>query len=409
MIQPYSIQIDPISITTTNKKYTGNDIHKILEFLYEENNALSVVWNVDEFISPILRLLQPEHLEKLASNKHKCYVNPYTIFYIPGKLFSIKKKGCSKLHQFYSLDQYFPDLDDEPENLTNYTTQLSEALQVMYLNPTKLTSPIAIYIDCMFDHLNLSAWDKVAPADILRGNNGLANYANSCAGKLWIEAYKIGYFEETFDYDIVSCFSSVAQTLIDTRYCEWHKTKQYKPLATYGFLKGQITINPNVHLHPFFYYEYDSLTGKYTATTPVGTWRTYITKSEYEFLYKWKLGTFEINDAWWGFVDPVMKANPVAYPLRKPLQHILNWKEHENKVVRDLAKRMANGWYGYFGQYFVEKDEYGQHYNPVWFAYISTNARLEVADWIYKNSIIDNVIHISVDGVLLDVELEILR
>lgn len=405
MIKTFTIQQDEfLEIRTDDRRIMSNDPIMILEFLYNRNESdLHVCWNVDEFLPPILRLLEPKQIEKLAKT-HKCFIRPYTLFYLPGKLFSIKKQSKTELTQYYSLDQYFPDLDDEPDDIDIYAAQLAEALDIMNLKPAKLTSPIAIYFDCMLEYLNLSAWENVAPKDQLGGRTGLASWALECSGKLWIEAFRIGYFEQTYDYDIVSCFPTVAMSLPDTKYATWEKSKQYQPDAVYGFCKGYLHIDKHVTLHPFMHNR-DNLN-----YTPVGVWETWLTKSEIDFVNKWHIGTFEMDDiiqdhfGWWGFYDENILQNPVCYPLRKPIQHLLDWKQHENSTVRNLAKRMSNGFYGKFGEYHFDKDEYGQRFNPVWYSYISTGGRLAVADWIYRNNIVNNVIHISVDGVLTDCE-----
>ena len=58
----------------------------------------------------------------------------------------------------------------------------------------------------------------------------------------------------------------------------------------------------------------------------------------------------------------------------------------------------VGGLYGKFGE--EHKDRFGKHFNPVYFAYISTICRLQVAEFIYKNKLMNNIIHISVDGVV---------
>ena len=247
----------------------------------------------------------------------------------------------------------------------------------------KLSSPVAIYEDQVLNHIELST---IASSRITKQ---AAEYAWRCSGKLWIECYKIGYWKEVYDYDISSAFPTIAKSLIDTTDSSWTYSDKFQDNADYGFCKGYVTINNNVTVHPIIYTNNE---GK--LNTPVGIWQTYLTKAEIEFIEKWKLGYFEIESGWWC---------KCKNPYKKPLEHIadklLKFKQSDNEIIKLLAKRMSvGGLYGKFGE--EHKDRFGKHFNPVYFAYISTICRLQVAEFIYKNKLMNNIIHISVDGVV---------
>lgn len=402
-IVPYKLALtDTICIESKGRKVTSNDPYVLLDFLLQrEESELSVVWNVDEFIAIILRTFPEEELRKLSKTK-KCKLLPYHIFYIKEKMFNIKKSRVKQTHSFYSLDQYFRDLEDQPEDMQSLCDQLGEALEIMNLqNTTKLTSPIAIYKDVMFKHQYIPSYENVAPEKVLTAKGGLYEYCIRCANKPWIEAFKIGYFPKTYDYDMVSCYPGIAMNLLDTKQIDWRKTNRYEKKAAFGYCKGQITIPDRVRIHPFMYVVTGN--GREIPHTPVGTWQAFITKEQWDFMNKWNLGEFELEDAWWGFYT----APAPLYPLRNILSNLLNFKSHSNKLVAMLGKLMANGFYGSFGELREDEDgmRYGPYANCVYFCEIQSRARLHVADWIYRNKAVDNVIHISVDGVLTDREI----
>lgn len=409
-IKPYKIQLlsdNRIRIETSGASVETGIPETALSFLLNrDEDQLSVVWNVDEFISVLLRLFPETELKKLQKRR-KCFVRPFSVYYLNNKTFSVKQASRKGFNGFYSLDQYFPEVDDEPEDLQSYCDQLDKALTIMKQSHTRtLVSPIGIYKSCMFKHLTLPNYRQIAPKEVLlgdKGSDGLAVYALNCSSKLWIENYKIGYFEKIWDYDMVSCFPTIAAELYDMSKFNWERSELFYPEAFYGYCKGIIRINKNVKLHPFIYKRTEA-DGNLHSYTPVGTWETYLTKAEIDFLYKWKLGEFELIDGWFGFP----KKSGLSQPYRKPIADLMKWKNHKNKLVSRLGKLQANGLYGVQGEWrdTEEGEVPGPHANFLVFAEISSRARLHVADWIYRHKLVNNVVYISVDGVATDREVE---
>ena len=97
-------------------------------------------------------------------------------------------------------------------------------------------------------------------------------------------------------------------------------------------------------------------------------------------------------------------------PLAEPIDRLLAYKQRTG-LQSALAKRMSVGIYGKLGE--ERKDKFGPYFNPCWFAEISTQVRLQVAEWLYSNGIgpgdnegYKHLLHISVDGALLDCPIE---
>ena len=97
-------------------------------------------------------------------------------------------------------------------------------------------------------------------------------------------------------------------------------------------------------------------------------------------------------------------------PLAELMDKLLTYKERTG-LQSALAKRMSTGIYGKFGE--ERATEFGPYFNPAWFSEISTQVRLQVAEYLYTNGIgpsnnkgYQHLLHISVDGFLLDCPIE---
>ena len=97
-------------------------------------------------------------------------------------------------------------------------------------------------------------------------------------------------------------------------------------------------------------------------------------------------------------------------PLLEPLSKLLTYKQRTG-LQSTLAKRMSTGIYGKFGE--ERASEFGPYFNPCWFAEISTRVRLQVAEELYSHGIgpgdnegYRHLLHVSVDGFLLDCPIE---
>jgi hypothetical protein len=173
-----------------------DDFNELLAFLLEPyEKSLRICWELDATVAPILKLLGAERCGRLHRT-HKCRLSPNeSIFYVPGKVFSIDgiirvdNLNYKAKTNLYDLQQYYPELD-EPESLVEVQAlgeKLMFELKKMGLVPSKLTSPVAIYEECVMRRLDLPTVSDM-PKEA-------AEFAYRCSGKLWIEAHQIGYWE----------------------------------------------------------------------------------------------------------------------------------------------------------------------------------------------------------------------
>jgi len=173
-----------------------NDFFLLFGTLLEPyERTIRVTWELDATVAPLLKLLGEERCGRLHRT-HKCRLSPTeSIFYVPGKVFSVDgvivvdSKYYKAKSSLYDLAQYYPELD-EPEDLIE-VQQLGEKLMYelkkMGLQPSKLTSPVAIYEECVMRRLDLPT--------VVDMPKEAAEMAYRCSGKLWIEAHQIGYWE----------------------------------------------------------------------------------------------------------------------------------------------------------------------------------------------------------------------
>lgn len=371
----------------------SNNLQELLDTLYCPD-TLNLVWDLDASVAPLLQLLQEDKLKKLNETS-KCHYAPFNIFYSKTRTLILQPvTSFAFSSSLFGIAQYFPNESASGSllDLVKKAEELLEALSIMGIdNPKKLSSPVAIFEEAKMKYMNLpTIYDMPQEAGM---------YAAECAGKLWTEAYKIGCWEEAFDYDIESSFPSIVAELPDFRYGKWIKSKNaefdflYKSNnEIFGFHKCNVTIYNNIKISPIIHVKEDG-----SLSTPVGSWETYLTTNEINFILKYHIGKVEIINGW------TCNSTIRRYPMKQCIIDLLKYKESNNQLVAMLAKRMSVGIYGKFGEEY--SDKFGKYYNPVWFAYTSTDVRLEVARFIYDNNLQDNVIHISTDGVLLDKEL----
>lgn len=204
-----------------------------------------------------------------------------------------------------------------------------------------------------------------------------------------------------FDYDLRSAFPEVAKELIDFRECKWIESPEYQEKAIYGYVRCEVTIYDWVMVSPILRETEEGL------ISPIGTWEEYLTKGELDFITKWKIGEWKIIEGWWA----ITSRKALKKPLKLPMEKLLLYKQG-SELQKLLAKRMSTGVYGRTGEDWGK--EFGPNFNPVYFSEISTQVRLEVGNFLYSHGIgpgdnegYGHLIHVGVDSVMLDKELDI--
>lgn len=392
-----SIGKDVLIQESTEEAVSSRDLDRLFGFMVEPfKDTLRVCWNLDTTVSVLLRLLTKEQCDTLRSTK-KLYIAPYSLFYVREKVFIVKHIPSGNKCHLYNLQQYFPELP-EPEDIQEVQMlgeKLLYELGKMGMKPTKLTSPVAIYDECIMSKLDLPQL-KDMPKEA-------AELAFKCSARLWIEAHQLGYWEQAYDYDMTSAFPSVMQSLRDIRYCDWVQDDRKPKKAVYGYTECDVTIYDWVVVHPILFETEDRL------FSPVGEWMpTEQDKNKLDFIDTWKIGEYRIKDGWWAI--PKNGIRELPKPLYEPLAKLLRYKQG-TALQSLLAKRMSTGIYGKLGEEWDK--EFGEHFCPVWFNEVSSQCTIMLASWLYGNGIgagdnagYRSLIQIGVDGCLLDKPIE---
>jgi len=365
----------------------SDDPVRLFEFLLEDYSpCIKICWDLDSTVSLILKLLGESVCRKLRETKRAFYAG-FSLFYVPEKVFIVNHPAAKM--SLYGIEQYYPDLSEETnvELIQGYGVNLLKELAKMGMKPTKLTSPIAIYDECVMSKLDLPRLKDIPVK--------AAEFAYRCAARLDIESHQIGYWDKIYDYDLSSAFPSVAKELIDFRECKWVEDSKYHAEAFYGYTKVEVTIYDWVTVSPILRETEDGL------ISPVGTWEEYLTKAELDFITKWKIGEWKILEGWWA----ITSRKALKKPLKIPMETLLKYKQG-TELQKLLAKRMSTGIYGRMGEDWGE--EFGPNFNSVWFAEVSTQVRLQVGEFLYAHGIgpgdnegYSHLCHIGVDGVML--------
>ncbi len=133
----------------------SNHLHEIWSFLLEDyGECLKICWDLDATVAPLLRLLGKTACKGLQTTK-KWHEGVFQVFYVVGKVFSVSHVSGARM-SLYGLEQYYPDLDEpDVEGLQALGMKLLKELNKMGFQPTKLTSPVAIYEEAILSKLDL--------------------------------------------------------------------------------------------------------------------------------------------------------------------------------------------------------------------------------------------------------------
>lgn len=359
-----------------------NDLINFLNEPFPEYLAIKVFWDLDTSLAPILRRLGISACRQIAGDTHT-YKN---LFYIPSKLFRIDKDG--HLSFFYHLSQYYPDdpEPDDPDIVCGLAQNVIDAFKAMGLNPKKLTSPVAIYESEVLSHMHIPTIMNI-PGE----HEEIVEYAEQCIGfpdhlHFWIQAYQIGHWlaGDVFEYDIRSSYPYIAMQLRSLQYAKFAKSPYMQHEADWGFMKGIVTIDDNVKVSPIF----DDNGQQRTGTFPA-----FITLQDYKFIKDWGIGDFKHDMGYY------LKFTAPVRPMEIALKRLFNQRGF-GTMTDILSKRISTACG--FGKFLEKHDDgtVGNFYNPPYACMVISMANLRVADFIYKNKLQDDLIHVGVDSVL---------
>ena len=395
--------------------YNSNGEHcsapPYLDWLLAQSNpeTIQVVYDIDYSTGCLLRLigLTEEEGKRLWEKgrvtiklpiEGSPQVEAYTITYYPGRSMMVDK-GSYRGHPFFHLSnmsQYQEgrtgiDLTDRHLAVTarEIGEGMYQALTELGLHPKTLTSPVGAYRKEVMPSLDLPE-----PCDI---PEGAMDYSYSCCLGPWVECYRKGHFDRTWDWDINSAFPYRISQLPDLgrKRGRWTREIDESLIPRRSLTYLLCRIDTEADFHPIMVKNQEG-----SNMTPTGAFEAIITGRMADFVVSHKLAKVEIVDGWqW------IPTKPLRFPFREEMSRLYAEKQKANGLKAVAVKRLMVGVYGSLIQLLVREDRVGDFFIPPYGAEIETNTRLQVTGTCLEHGI--TPLHIAVDGFLTDSDLPI--
>lgn len=369
---------------------------------HEEVDRVHMFYHLDWAVANLCRMIQLDNSEikKLWDNK-QLYVrgssSNYTLRYVPGKMFSIDR-GAGIGHTFMmfgDMQQYrefdIEDWEVEKGSIVGIAEQALTAIsEITGVEPNNLVSPIRAYQKAVLEKMDLPTDDDIEVE--------LGALAYGCCKGGWTEGFAKGQWEMVYDWDINSAYPWQAMQLIDIRNGVWEYSRGFaedkaQEIGAMGFYN--CVVDMEAGFHPILYID-----GRDRSFTPTGIWKTCLTLDEIMFIRAWGLGQVRVIDGY-SFVP----RKGARHPLQGVIKKLYEYRQEHSGLESAIAKRIMVGIYGKFLEVLrVKEEKFGPLYNTVWAAQIETRTRLAVAKFALDNGIVP--LHIAVDGLVTDVELD---
>lgn len=380
-------------ITKESKKYklTNNigetiltdDYKQAFDFFLANNANFHVTWSLYSIIEMLNDLLPKQAYEQLI-NKDRLEIEGYKVFSSAGRVLSLEYSEHIR-DNFYShrevniyhMTQYFPEYNPKDANdVANKCEELVITLSEMGLNPTKLSSAVSIYDECILSRIDL-------PTIYNMPDNALdaCEYAHRVGIREWSAVYKLGHWDESYDVDCNGGYPSIMRDLPDTRDMKVWYSKKYVP-CDFAFMKGKVTIDAD--FSPIV--DSDGIPYK-------GTKEDYVTKDIWAMINVCKLGHFEMQDGWF------IKFNTTDKPYYDLMNDLYDARG-DSGLDRLIPKLISTGIYGRMAQEY--ENRYGDYFNPILAAMTTTRMSIKLGKMLIDNGLQSNVISATVDGALLD-------
>lgn len=358
-----------------------------------------IFYDLDGSVASLLRLIglnEKECQKLLQTDRVHLAGTPHHIFYHSKRVFGVDR-GYGAGHayaNYYNAAQYqevhyengrsaTEDGVEKAKEAAKVGLEVIRVYRKLGFSTDTLSSPVATLEKGMLSRLNIPTID-----DIPEEAHTLAYGAVKAN---WLEAYKLGAWDKAYDFDLNGAYGFELSKLLDLRRGEWVEGIEKPSGAVYGFVEGYITTYAD--FHPFLLNTEGDMT-----YTPVGTWHTFLTMQELEFLYQYKLGTFHVDRGQWWI--PKGQQNEIFKGL---VQWLYNKRQGTVGIEREILHRAIAGIWGLTLQFKGQK--FGNLFNPVYGAIVEANTRLKVAKACIVSGV--NVLHIAVDGVITDLPLNV--
>ena len=353
-------------------------------FLSSPDSRLFFVDGVNRELEPILKWLGRDACEQLCDGFE---VNG--LKYLGGVVSMRRCKKIWSLKPFYTSDLLPPEDDC-------YGVQARGERLVKCIKEAGL--PLML-------HSCGSMLSGMARLPYMSAPERVSKLAYECYHGGWIEAMKLGHFDDVYDYDLSSAYPSEADSLLscngDCGY--WVDSVDFVSDAYYGFCRCKIRLDLLIPFSPIMMRVRSvmSKSGRWpirSVRNPVGVWEGWLTKEEIEFIVKNWLGDVEILEGVW-FI-PTRYHHPY-HDLVSRLREVRRRGEKRGDVLmKNLGKLTAAAIQGKMMQSFMARGKrmVGNAMNPVYAASLTARVRLRVAEVAMEDW--EHILMVIVDGIL---------
>lgn len=373
---------------------------QVLDYMIKDSLEPAIMYDLDACVASLLAQigLTLNEAECLLKN-NRVQIAGYTLKYYHSKLFCIDYGigHGKKFRNFFNAKQFgccrLDDYDKQQgvemaKRAAKIAEDTIEGLKVLDLPYYKLTSPVSLYLKSSKGKaLNFPTIDDLPELEIgelayesLRGN--------------WLEAYKAGYWDNAYDYDINGAYAAEIASLPDLRLGDWINSTDIPEFARLGFAKGLLNITSD--FHPFVI-----KTQNGENLLPVGEdIEQTLALNKIKLLQQYpEVGTFEIQNGWWWIPN-----KPLQYPFKKEMQRLYDLRQqYYNTKAGTMLHRIMAGLWGKLLEF--HNNKLGENFNPVYGATVESNVACKVFSSCKTNGVVP--LHVAVDGIVTDKPLKL--
>lgn len=367
------------------------DPQKVFEFLlkdYNKPDTFKVTWNLYSLVDIITNLIPEKDADTLLTeDRVEVHYNEHTyrLFSSPGRMFAITHKWVEKIHDnfqnkynqevtLYGLSQYFPDEEvstaKEIESKGNY---LLQTLFELGFNPTKLSSAIAIY-ESQLENAYIPTVFDLPDSQVV---DDMVATCYKAMNREWRSTYRVGHFPIAWDHDLCGAYPSLVRDFGDTNNCKIWYAKSFQK-CDFGVVNGKIHIESDYS--PIVNINGENVRGTYEDVFPV---------EQIGFLYRHKLGTFDLKDGYF------LKFNDDTKPFYKLMTDLYKMRQHGG-IIKTFAKNVSVGFNGKFSE--EHKEKFGKYFNPIYSLMTTSRMAIRVGKLIWENNLFNDLISVMVDG-----------
>ena len=355
--------------------------------------VFTVCFSLYDFSKALFSLLPPDERKRIEGGEDRVFFEDCKVFYVGGRYLGLTatipvNPDANQYRRvelnLQALKWWVSEDEDEPADAKEVWTlgaRIVKALDGMGFQPTKLTSPVAVFADCYLGdarkYPTIFSW----PEEKLEA----LQYAEELMRFEWRSAYQVGYFQETHLWDRVSAYPAAIRDLPSTDDCRCEHSETVPDWAQWGVMYGEVQVD--VDVSPLVFDMGDG-----TRINPKGRWKGCFTTGEIKWLDKWGAGRFTMEDGWF-----------FRFGKERPYRVATDWlftrKQSPDTFLSGIARKASQGLSGKLDED-RQDGKKGDYYNPVLACMVRSQCRLRVADFIYQNKLQPDLIAVLVDSVL---------